>query len=133
MGGAGHGVLLLAEQAGHGEIHPVPHQVNANGRLAAGAGQLPAGGSQLEHGPLQDHRLAAGRAEKRDGSLCIFYHNSHLRGRIPLCVLQLRLQVGLGGQVDLGGIVVLYHDFLALPKGKNLAPGGEMEYTGPKR
>ena len=82
---------------------------------------------------LQNHRLAAGRAEKRDGTLCIFYHNSHLRGRIPHCVLQLRLQVGLGGQVDLGGIVVLYHDFRALPKGKYLAPGRQMGYTGPKR
>lgn len=74
LGGTGHRMLLLAEETGHSQADLISHKGHINGGLSAGTGQTAAGCRQLEDRPLQDHRLAAGRTNKSNGTLGILNH-----------------------------------------------------------
>ena len=74
VGRAGDAVILAAEQAGHGEAHPVAHHLHPQGGFAAGAGQLVGGCRQLEDASLHRDALPAGRAEIGQGALGLLNH-----------------------------------------------------------
>jgi len=75
VGGAGDGVILAAEQAGDGELHPVAHQLHPERGFAAGAGQFVGGRRQLEYAALHRHALAAGGTEIGQSTLGFLDHD----------------------------------------------------------
>lgn len=79
-GGAGNRVGFLAEEAGDGDPHLIPHEGHVNGGFPARAGQTAARGGQLEHRALQNHRLPALRTNERDKPFCILDHKFFLHG-----------------------------------------------------
>ena len=75
-------MILAAEQAGDGELHPVAHQLHPEGGFAAGAGQFVGGRRQLEYAALHRHALAAGGTEIGQSTLasstmiCLHFNES---------------------------------------------------------